>query len=52
MSSDLGSTLYYLQEDVVHGTITKLTGIAIPHGYIVVDACGQSIPIDPPVVIY
>lgn len=25
VSSDLGSTLYYLQEDVVHGTITNST---------------------------
>lgn len=47
---DLYSTLYYIQEDLAHGTITELTGIAIPHGYIVVDACGQSIPIDPPFV--
>lgn len=50
VSLDLEYILYDLQENTVHGTITDLTGIAIPHGYIVVDACGQKIPIDPPVV--
>lgn len=50
ISMDLGSALYDLQEDGVHGTITALTGVEIPHSYIVVDACGQSLPIDPPVV--
>lgn len=50
ISLDLESTLYDLQEDGVHGTITALTGIAIPHGYINVHACGQTLPIDPPVV--
>lgn len=49
-SLDLESALYTLQEDVIHGTITKVTGITIPHSYIEVTVCGQVLPIDPPVV--
>ncbi|MEX2535505.1 MAG: hypothetical protein WD273_07870 [Trueperaceae bacterium] len=45
---EIGQTLYYVQEDVVHGTITRTTGKTVPHYYIWIcvgdDEC---LPVDP-----
>lgn len=44
---ELGDTLYDTQEDVVHGTLTNLTGISVDHYYIDVCTGDECLPLDP-----